>query len=337
MPAARHHQALRRVLGAIGYYHRGPMPDLTSICGSPRPAPGDNWPLPVHEAERLLLREPFELLSLEPTKHGVAGALKAEARFPRDGRRLRVKWKVAPRRRLDGWNNNPRREIACYAIQRLFLDPDDYVVPTTTLRAVPLDAYRRLDPGATATIPGGACVVGALALWLDHVVCPGVLFDDARFLVDSTYAHHLSNFNVLAYLVAHRDCRNGNILVADADDNRRVYAIDNGISFGSRIYNFLTTNWNTTRVPAIRRSVVARLREVDHAALSSLAVLAELATNGGGDLVPAPPGPLLDPHRGVRFARGRVQLGLTAREIEAVGRRMNRLLRHVHRGRLAIF
>jgi hypothetical protein len=186
-------------------------------------------------------------------------------------------------------------------------------------------------------MPGTSCVVGTIAVWLQRVVSPDVLFDDARFLVDSTYAYHLANFNVLAYLVAHRDCRSGSILVADVDDNRRVYAIDNGISFGSPIYNFLTTNWNTTHVPAIRRDIVARLRKIDHDALSSLGVLAELAPDGAGVLVPVPPGAALDPDRGVRTAGDRIQLGLTAREIRGVGRRVNRLLRHVHRGTLAIF
>jgi hypothetical protein len=337
MLAARYHHALRRVLETIGYWHRGPMPDVTPIRGACPPPPGDNWPVAADEAERLLESEPFELLSLERTRRGVAGACKAEVLFQRVGRRIAVKWKIAPRERLDGWNNNPRREIACYAIQRLFLDPPDYVVPTTTLRSVPLDAYRTFDPEAVPTIPGTACVVGALALWLEHVRCPDVLFDDGRFLVDPTYAYHLANFNVLAYLVAHRDCRDGNVLVADTDDNRRVYAIDNGISFGSRIWNFLTTNWNTTRVPAVRRDVVARLRDVDRAALSRLASLVELTKNGDGTLDPVRPGKPLDPDRGVRFGRGRVQLGLTAAEIDAVARRVNRLLRQVHRGRLAMF
>ena len=63
-------------------------------------------------------------------------------------------WKEAPRGTCDGWNNNPRKEIACYAVQRWFLDPADYVVPTIALRAIPLGLYRRVAPEATPTIDG---------------------------------------------------------------------------------------------------------------------------------------------------------------------------------------
>ena len=59
--------------------------------------------------------------------------------------------------------------------------------------------------------------------------------------------------------------------MADTDTNRRVFAVDNGISFGRFLYNFLTTNWHVIRVAAIRREVVLRLRALDRDALSALA------------------------------------------------------------------
>jgi hypothetical protein len=300
------------------------------------PAPGNNWSLPPAEAERLLARAPMKLLSIEPTAAGVAGAYKGEVAFRGDGRRAQVKWKRVPGD-LDGWNNNPRKELATYAVQGWFLAPRDYVVPTIVLRCVPLAAYRRLDPQATATIEGTRCVLGTLSPWLRNVEVPEVLYDPARFAADTDYAYHLANFNVLAYLVEHRDGRPGNILVADDDDNRRVFAVDNGISFGGLIHNFLTTNWDVIRVPAIPLEDVARLRALDPAALESLAVLVDLRADAKGILRPGPLGPPLDAERGVRLARGRVQMGLTTEEIGGVRRRIAALLKQVDDGTLKVF
>jgi hypothetical protein len=300
------------------------------------PAPDNNWPLSPEEAERLLARARIDFTSMEATKRGVSGAVKADIAFPDEGRRVRVKWKRAPRR-LDGWNNNPRKEIATYVVQKWFLEPKDYVVPTTTLRCVPLAAYRRLAPKATESIEGTGCVLGTLSLWLERVTEPDRPYEPERFATDAHYAYHLSNFNVLAYLVRHRDGRSGNILVAEDEANRRVFAVDNGITFGGLIFNFLTTNWDVIRVPAIRREVVRRLRAVDRKALASLATLVELQSDATGMLLPVDAGPPLDPERGVRVADGRVQMGLTTAEIDAVAHRIAALLGRVDDGSLAVY
>lgn len=300
------------------------------------PPPGSNWPVAPDEAERLFSQAPLEIVSIEATSHGVAGALKAKIALPDDGRQLEAKWKVAPAGKLDSWNNNPRKELASYFVQRWFLKTEDYVVPTVALRAVPIAAYRRLDPKAEPNVDGTQCVLGTLALWLRHTTEPEVLYDPARFTADAVYAYHLSNFNVLTYLVAHRDGRSGNILVGDNDAHRRVFAVDNGISFGGWVYNFLTTNWNVIRVAAIRREVVQRLRALDRTALSALATLAEFRIDAGV-LRWVPAGAPIDPQRGVRMVGGRVQLGLTTTEIESVARRISSLLKRVDEGLLAVF
>lgn len=330
-------QVLRRTLLALGCHPKAV--EVPPGLNGKRVAapPGNNWPLLPDQAERLMSQAPFELISIEPTSHGVAGALKAQIAFPDDGRRLAIKWKVAPPGTMDGWNNNPRKELATYFVQRWFLEPQDYVVPTVAVRAVPIAAYRRLDPTATPTVDGTHCVVGTLALWLQHTREPDVLHDQARFAMDPDYAYHLSNFNVLAYLVAHRDGRSGNILVADTDTNRRVFAVDNGISFGGFVYNFLTTNWHVIRVAAIRREVVLRLRALDRDVLSALATLVELEVDADGVLRPVRAGAPIDPDRGVRITPGRVQLGLTTAEIEAVAQRISSLLERVDEGSLAVF
>src|SRR5215813_1861294 len=123
--------------------------------------PGNNWPVQPARAESLFAIAPLEFISLAPTSHGVAGALKATVAFPEHGAQLDVKWKVAPREKLDSWNNSPRKELANYVVQRWFLDAEDYVVPTVGLRAVPLAAYRRHAPDARPTVEGTDCVFGA--------------------------------------------------------------------------------------------------------------------------------------------------------------------------------
>src|SRR5262245_49220120 len=221
----------RAVLGgmvallAIAVGCRGPVvaSDLPGQVprSSRTPPPGTNWPVPPAQAERLLSRAPMQFVELKQTEHGVAGAMKGKVTFPREHRDLEVKWKPVSPGHPDGWNNNPRKELATYVIQKWFLAPQDYVVPTTAVRCVPLAEYKRFAAEAKPTVEGTRCVLGTLSLWLEGVDVPKMLLDPARFANDPNYAYHLSNFNVLAYLVEHRDGRPGNILVAEDDSNRR--------------------------------------------------------------------------------------------------------------------
>lgn len=305
--------------------------------GRPSPGTSASWPLPPTDAERLFAEAPMTLEKAEHTATGVAGAFKATADFKGDTRPLEVKWKPVDGADIDNWNNNPRKEIAAYLVQRWFLAPRDYVVPATTMRCIPLDAYKRFDPSPAATVPGTTCVLGMVSLWVQHVKVPDALYEPDRFVTDPNYAYHLADFNLLAYLIEHRDGRPGNILVSDDPGDRHVFAIDNGISFGGLIYNFLTTNWDTIRVPALRRETVEKLRHLDHRELEALRVVAELRADRRGVLQPVPPGRVMDPERGVRIDGSRVQLGLTTAEIDAVSRRITALLERVERGELPVF
>jgi hypothetical protein len=51
----------------------------------------------------------------------------------------------------DTFNNALRYELAAYAIQELFLDQPDYVVPPTVARAVPRGSSRARTDGASGT------------------------------------------------------------------------------------------------------------------------------------------------------------------------------------------
>jgi hypothetical protein len=90
-------------------------------------------------------------------------------------------------------------------------------------------------------------------------------------------------------------------------------------------------------VPGIRRAVVDKLRAVGPKELGALGTLVELRVDASGILRPAPLQVPLDPREGVRIAGGRVQMGLTADEIDGVSKRLATLLREVDDGKLATF
>ena len=198
----------------------------------PIPA-SEHWPMPPEEFERRLAQDPIEILEAAGGVGGVMGVKKLTIRVGDHPRPVWVKWKPAPRGDADGWNNTPRKEMAAYAIQKWFLDPENYVVPTTVTRCLDFETYAPVSTTTSATIGGSACVMGALSAWVDNVTLPDPLFDEQRFAEDEHYARHLADFNVLTYLIDHEDGRTGNFLVSKFEEERRVFSVDNGVAFGA--------------------------------------------------------------------------------------------------------
>jgi hypothetical protein len=299
--------------------------------------PSAHWPLPPAELERLLAHEDPKILSVRGGVGGVMGVLKLQVVFQPSGRELDVKWKKSPRGDADGWNNSPRKEIAAYQIQKWFLDPPDYVVPTIVLRCLPPQVYTPIAAAEPANLPGTRCVTGAFVVWLEEVTVPPVLYEDARFRGDPLYARHMADFNLLAYLIDHTDGREGNFLTSELESERRVFSIDNGVTFGARVHNFMVPNWNAIRVPALRKETVERLRRVGPSDYEALGVVAELRVDDDLVLRPTEPTPNRAPSKGARVADGWIQLGLEADEIAALRRRVERLLADVDAGKIATF
>jgi hypothetical protein len=302
-----------------------------------RPASADpfyNWPGHPHEIERRLTQEDFEARRVEDAGAGVTGAEKVTLAFDSDGTEMKVKWKVVPSS-LDGWNNSPRKELAAYQIQKWFLDPEDYVVPTTVVICRPMEKIRvrRFKP----TVDGTNCVLFVLSAWLENVTVPDELYDAERFRTDAPYAYHLANFNTLAVLIDHRDGRAGNFLVSKDDEDRRVYAVDNGISFNAWIWNYFVTNWEDMRVPAVPKTTIDRLRRLRDEDYERLGVLVEMRLDENGIFRQVPPGPNLDPGKGAQLRDGIVQFGLTRLEIHEVRDNVEDLLEDVDEGEIAVF
>jgi hypothetical protein len=311
-------------------------PRTYPLPAAPNPGPSDAWPMSPERAEYLFSKGDLQIRSREGAGAGVTGASRVMLYSPEDNLEFKAKWKEVPYF-LESWNNSPRRELAAYAVQKLFLDSRDYVVPTATLRCISLERYREYFPKAKPTLKKSDCVLGVFALWINNVKVEPQLLDSERFAKDPNYAYHLSNFNILTYLIDHKDGRLGNFLVSNNEADRRVFAIDNGISFDAWIWNWFVPNWNTIRVPAVNRKAVDRLRQLNGADIGALATVAELHRDNDGIYRPATAGVALDSEEGVRTAEGVVQFGLTADEVDDLNEQVAEILEMVDEGELPVF
>ena len=268
---------------------------------------------------------------------GVTGARKVALHSPDLGKQFLAKWKEVPAS-LDSWNNSPRRELAAYAVQKLFLDPEDFIVPPSVLRCAPLADYRVvIDASAMPTLPGSDCVLGNLSLWMENVTVPEVLYDEQRFATDPNYAVRMADFNLLTFIIDHKDARRGNILVSKDETDRRVFAIDNGISFDAWIWNYFVRNWNNIRVPALRKQSIDRLRKVKTDKIESMAVLAELRLLPNRMLEPVAHSAPLSGKKGVRRRGDVIQFGLVADEIDDVMEQIDEVIDAVDEGEIPVF
>ena len=298
-----------------------------------------HWPLPPFtdlEHLRLFETTPFEVRALDTSVGGTSGAYKANIAFPSLGADVKFKVKRIPRD-LDGVNNAPRKELAAYVIQRLFLDPEDYVVPSTLVYCAPLEIWERNHPATEPTLGGTNCVLLAVSLWLKNVTLPDPLYDEQRFLTDPTYAYFLSNFNVFTYVIGHKDGREGNFLVSKDDARRQVFAIDNGSSFNPLGYNYFVPNWNVLRVAAVRKKTINRLRKLERGDLDFLEVAAQIEIGSDGAAHVVAPGESLDDDKGALREGNTVQFGLTEGEIDHVWERIERLIEDVDDGKVPVF
>ncbi|HEX6309089.1 MAG TPA: hypothetical protein VFZ69_12920 [Longimicrobiales bacterium] len=293
-----------------------------------------NFIRPVAEIESRLRSEEFTILDWRGSRMPEDRTQRVLLQFA-DSTLLLTKWASAPRGG-GRFNNQPRYEAAAYEIQKLFLDELDYVVPPTVIRAFPLDFVATQVPDQRATFgEAPASVVVALQYWM-HQVHPQDFWQPQRVRTDTLYARRIGNFNVLTHLINHKDSNSGNYLISGNPADPHVYSVDNGVSFESEPSN-RGEEWKEMRVDRLPGAVVQRLEQITREDLErALGVLAEFTITEGA-LVPVDLGENLDRNRGVRVKDGRVQFGLTTREIRAVERRLNQLVRDANGRRYKIF
>ena len=294
---------------------------------------------PALRIERLLRDRPFDVLAVRDTPHGVGGSKVLSLAFRGEALVIKAKWKEA-KPGAEALDNDPRKEIAAWELQKILFAPDEYVVPPTVGRCIPVEQYDRevSERHRRPTFPGaGGCVFGVLSYWLEDVEELGG-FSRERFGRDRRYRERVVALNVFAYVIDHRDARKSNFLVAKDENDPRMFAIDNGLAF-SGLRNpamYFVHNWSELRVPALSRSLVERLRRVTRADLDRLAVVSQFELRDG-QLVPVTPTAPLVPADGVRVRGDTVQLGLTTEEIDGVERRLRQLLGKVDTRQVAVF
>ena len=294
---------------------------------------------PSLRIERLLRDQPFVVLAVRHTPHGVGGSKVLTLAFPGEALVIKAKWKEA-KPGAEGLDNDPRKEIAAWELQKILFAPDDYVVPPTVGRCIPVEQYDRevSERHRRPTFSrAGGCVFGVLSYWLENVEeLDG--FSRERFQSDRRYRERVVALNIFAYLIDHRDARKSNFLIAKDERDPRMFAIDNGLAF-SGLRNpamYFVHNWSELRVPAVSRSLLERLRRIGRADLDRLAVVAQFEARDGR-LVPVAHTAPLAPDDGVRVRGDTVQLGLTTEEIDGVDRRLRQLLGKVDTRRIAVF
>ena len=236
----------------------------------------------------------------------------------------------------EAFNNQPRYEIAAYALQKLFLDEPDYVVPPTVARMVDVDHYQRITTTeGEPTFSDAGSILLVLQYWTLDVTSQGV-FDKKRAEHDTAYARHLGDLNVLTYLIRQRDANAGNILISSDSLQPRLFSVDNGVAFDSPASN-RGTEWSTLRVKRVGQATAARLQRMRSEDLvAALAVIAQFERRDG-QYVRVARTANLDPNRGVRRKGDVLQLGLTAAEIDGVRQRLEWLVGRLKSGRLTTF
>ena len=312
------------------------MGTLLALAVADSIAQDRNIAFPVAELEQLLTHEPMKVLSAEISRPKAKGdiTLKAEAAFG-DHAPFRVKVRKAEPG-ADTFNNVPRYDLAAYELQKLFLDPAEYVVPPTALRMMPLPELAKYSPDLRPTFPGADEVLVVVQYWLNDVAVYADVFDAKRFEEDPVYARHIGQLNVLTYLIEHRDSNAGNFLISRAETGPRVFSIDHGVAFASEDSD-RGELWKVMRVQRLPADVVARLRQITPAILEQkLAVLAQWQLKDG-TYAAVPPGPNFSKLSGVRRKDDGVQMGLRSNELARLQRQLTNLLKRIDRGDITTF
>lgn len=307
-----------------------PLTPPAELCADPTLGP-ESLCLPAERITALLRGARFEVREVKGTQAGISGAKVLVLDLPDEALTIRVKWKQS-RRGGDGVNNTPRMEIAAYETQKLFLSPDEYVVPPTVGRCLPPGSFGEALSAGDWTFEGVPCLFGVLSYWIEGATDEGVM-DLPRFAGDAPYRRNLGRMNLLTYLIDHRDTRPSNFIISKDPRSPRVFSIDNGLAF-SGLRNprqLFLEEWNEIIVPSLPREQVARLRRLTRADLDTLAVVAEYRVVPGG-LVEVPKTAAFSRDDGVRRSGDVIQLGLMTEEIDDIEDRLVDLLQEIDRG-----
>jgi hypothetical protein len=307
-----------------------------ALLSAPAIAQDANIALPVPAIEEMLAADAFTIVSAEISRPKAKGdiTLKAEVSF--DGQPpIRVKLRKAEPG-ADSFNNVPRYDMAAYELQKLFLDPPEYVVPPTALRFVPLAEFRKYSPDVERTFAVAEQVLAVMQYWLQDIKVVADVYDPAVFESDPVYARHIGQLNMLTDIIDHADSNVGNFLISRSSPGARVFSIDHGVAFESDESD-RGKLWFRLRVNRLPADTVERLRAITPAMLQDrLGVIAQWQLKDG-TYVPSPKGENLAPNQGVRREGAILQMGLKKSEISKIARGIESLLKQVDSGDVKTF
>jgi hypothetical protein len=287
----------------------------------------------------MLADDPMKIVSADKSRPKAPGDITSKAEVSFGGREpFRVKLRRSDPG-AEGFNNVPRYDLAAYAIQRLLMDPNEFVMPPTALRMIPVAEFKSYyhDPAAVKpTFKGADEVLCVVQYWLQNVTNPPDILDKSRFDTDSVYARHIGQLNVFTYLIEHRDSNQGNFLISKAEQGPRVFSIDHGVAFAS-LDSDRGTDWLELRVDRLPKDTIERVRWLTKDELTTkLGVLGQWELHDG-HYVPVSLTATMGSNRGVRIKDGVVQMGLTREEISGVASQVKRLLNQVDRGKVQVY
>ena len=294
-----------------------------------------NIGLPVADLEQLFAAEPLVITQAEISRPKAKGdiTLRAEVSFG-GAAPLRAKLRKAEPG-ADSFNNVPRYDLAAYELQKLFLDPAEYVAPPTALRMVPLADFAKYSAGVARTFPAADQVLAVVKYWLSDIQVVEDVYSPERFAADPVYARHIGQLNVFTYLIRHGDSNVGNFLLGKAEVGARAFSIDHGVAFASEESD-RGNKWRDMRVDRLPADTIERLRNITPQLLADrLGVLAQWRLEGRS-YVPVAGGKNLSENRGVRRVGNELQMGLNKSEIREVHRRLMRPLERVDRGAITM-
>jgi hypothetical protein len=295
-----------------------------------------NITLPVPEIERMMAAPDLTIVSAEISRPKAKGDITLKADVSFEGQPpVRFKLRKAEPG-ADTFNNVPRYDMAAYELQKLFLDPNEYVVPPTALRFVSLAEFSKYSPNVERTFPGAEQVLVVVQYWLQEVKVIADVYNAETFATDPVYARHIGQLNIFTDLIDHSDSNAGNFLISRTTPGARVFSIDNGVAFASEESD-RGKLWKDLRVDRLPADTVERLRKITPEVLQqALGVVGQWQLQDG-KYVPVSKGENLSPNQGVRREGEVLQMGLKKSEVSRIARALKNLLKKIDDGDVKTF
>ncbi len=313
-----------------------PLSEPTRLCAANEGTPACR---PASQVEEMLAGD-LEILSMDDTPSGSQGAKILTLRGWTRGQAtvFRVRWRAQS---SSGLVNEPRKELAAYAVQKLFLNEDELIAPPTMAHCFPIGHYLRFAPKESPTFASADCVLGFASLWLegvktvesareDHWLDDGDgIWDEGLFEKNAMYRASVGNANLLTHLINHGDAHELQFMLEKTPRGLRTYVVDNSIALRS-IKNpmlLLREDWSQVQVPSLPSRAIARLKALTAQDVARLATITELELHDRQLSVTKQPleTPPSDPKE-MSWHGDRLRIGLTQGEIELVSSRIRDLL-----------